>query len=533
VGIEVSGVQGYIFSTGKLKEMVGASQIIVEVASDLYEEAVGLLALKPLPEPGGEGDWIVTLRNNAGALRALLPSREMGQKFLSVFSGLALERWPGLPLNGAMVNSGFDQKSLKEAGRELSAQIESRRARCPVPKGLGLLPPLEMAPLDGLPAAGRDFVGEKATLVSWPSIVKRDKKTIEAADKRLKDEFNGAIVGLSEQIGPQAITWPTGLEPKWVDDFDEMLKGKEKPRLALIHLDANDLGHMMGGHGEENPEANPAEDIQGRKSKSALIDKFNKSSFSAALKAAIALDLSKNPQGLSPGDGPYFIPLRPLVIGGDDVTVIVRADLAFPFVQAFIETYERESRAANFPLSLGAGMLIMPPSYPFAKARHLTEELISGAKKAGKNAGTGEPRPSGLDYLVISADVEDDLEALRARTAVSGDGCSLTAKPFVLSEGFLESFLKNAKQVLDSLPRSHTRGALNDCRRGQAESMPAYLKLRENILRKFGGRFDGDLLSPEKFDDIFPPEKGFFVSRPDEKRLVTYLAYYLELADLI
>jgi hypothetical protein len=187
-------------------------------------------------------------------------------------------------------------------------------------------------------------------------------------------------------------------------------------------------------------------------------------------------------------------------------------------------------------------MLIMPPSYPFAKARHLVEELISSAKKATKkaneNTASDELRPSSLDYLIITSDVEDDLASLRARTATSETGESLTGKPFVLSDGFFASFLEKAKNVLHSLPRSHTRGALVDCRRGQAAAMPAYNKLRENVQRQLGGRFDENLLTDEQFDEIFPVETGFFVkssgkSSPGQAGLVTYLADYLELADLI
>ncbi|MDR2442746.1 MAG: hypothetical protein LBE31_04410, partial [Deltaproteobacteria bacterium] len=329
MGIEVSGVQSFIFSTGKLKEMVGASQIIVEVASDLYDEVTSLLELTPALRPMDGSNWIVTSRNNAGVLRALLPNRETGKKFLKEFSSLALDKWPGLPLNGALVDCGFNQESLLSAGQELSKLIEGRRARYPVPKGLNLLPPLQMAPLDGLAAFERDYAGEKTTLVSWPSSVKRNVKTIDRANKRLKDEFNEVFTDLSLKIGSETISWPVELEAKWVDDFDEMLEGREKPRLALIHLDVNDLGHMMAGSGKDNLTTDPAKVIEEQNKKSALIDQLNKSSFSAALRTAIELDLSQHNFDVK-NITEYLIPLRPLVIGGDDVTVLVRADLAFP-----------------------------------------------------------------------------------------------------------------------------------------------------------------------------------------------------------
>lgn len=41
------------------------------------------------------------------------------------------------------------------------------------------------------------------------------------------------------------------------------------------------------------------------------------------------------------------IPLRPLVLGGDDITFVVRADLALIFVDAFESYFEEESKKFN------------------------------------------------------------------------------------------------------------------------------------------------------------------------------------------
>jgi hypothetical protein len=211
------------------------------------------------------------------------------------------------------------------------------------------------------------------------------------------------------------------------------------------------------------------------------------------------------------------------------VTILVRADLALTFVKVFVETYEATSRQQDCPFSLGVGMLIMPPSYPFLKAYRLVEDLCSSAKTATKN---DEPRGSSLDYLVVTNDVEDDLAQLRARIARGDDGSLLTGKPFKLADGFLDKFLDKARRTIERLPRSHTRQALNDCRLGRAAAWPAYSKLRENVRLGLGGRHGRRLLNSEEFDDVFPPENGFFVRQEDGRHL-TYLADYLELADYL
>jgi hypothetical protein len=553
VGIDVSGIQSFIFSTGKLKEMVGSSEIIFEVADNLLDNVRKDLNLDEVEKPSEGLNWIVILQKNAGTVRAILPNGEVGRQFLRAFSAAALEWWPGLPLNGALVMADWSQESLKEARSKINLEIDRLRASQPVPEGLGLLPILEMAPLDGLAAVERDYSGDKSSWLSWPSKVKRNPKIIDKADDRLKNKLNDVFPNLNDQ---QSTLWPVDWTTKWCDDFDEMLEGFVKPRLALIHFDVNDLGHLMAGLGQETPELDLVEAQRKRQEKSEWIDEFNLTAMKEALKAAVTKDLRTNPHLPSGRSCQYNVPLRPLVMGGDDVTVLVRADLAFPFLQAFIETYEDASRAKGSPLSLGAGMLIMPPSYPFNKASQLVEELTANAKSVTKKAGQeAQPRPSSLDYLVITSDVEDDLDVLRSRVATSEDGYSLTGKPFILERGalkfeegfleekkylekdqeksFLRAFLETARQVLHFLPKSHTRQALSDCRRGRAAALPAYLKLRENVNLRLGGRFDMKLMQIEDFDNIFPRENGFFIKNPQSGQLVTYLADFLELADFI
>jgi hypothetical protein len=537
VGVEVSGVQSFIFSTGKLKEMVGASQIIYEVTNDLYPEVLKSLDLRLVDEPQADQGWALAFQNKAGVLKILLPNKTVGEKFLTEFSKQALARWPSLPLNGALSLTAWNEEALRVARREISDKIEDRRARWPVPMGLALNPALEMSPLDGWPAVERERLPGKSSWISWSSSVKRAEKTIKAANERLKDTYNVYLTTPTETSDGQAVAWPKGVEPIWLDDFDEMLAGLEKPRLALIHFDVNDLGHFMFAQEGENSDADPQKLNLERQDKSDKIDCLNHLAFVAALRAAVSRDLSRKTQSQSIKDKQYLTPLRPLVMGGDDFTVLIRADLAFPFIQAFIETYESESLLRlGRTLTLGAGALIAPPSFPFSKASHLVEELVVNAKRATKNINddVDEPRPSSLDYLVITADVEEDLDALRSQVAVNDDGSQLTGKPFILKDNFLGDFLRDAKTVLDHLPRSHTRGAINACRRGQAASTPTYLKLRENIRLGLGGRFDNKLLDSARFDDIFPPEYGFFMKQPgDNCQMITYLADYLELANLI
>ena len=265
--------------------------------------------------------------------------------------------------------------------------------------------------------------------------------------------------------------------------------------------------------------------IRRHSARSSLVQDSNEQAFCEALVATVGADLAENPKNAFGQKGEYVVPVRPLLMGGDDLTLIVRADLGLTLVDAFASAFGRITAQKGETLSVGSGMLIMPASYPFAKAIALVEELMESAKKHTANEKT---RPSSLDYLVLTGDVEADLHSLRQRIYTANDGKSkLTAKPFILSDGWYAQFRKEAHAVLHTLPRSHTRTALEACRMGKAKAKEAYMKLLENLERELGGRHDTRRMTANELRNIFGPDNFF----NDEG--YTRLTDYIELASYI
>ncbi|MDE5795964.1 MAG: hypothetical protein K2H75_02525, partial [Muribaculaceae bacterium] len=94
------------------------------------------------------------------------------------------------------------------------------------------------------------------------------------------------------------------------------------------------------------------------------------------------------------GDGK--IPMRPIVLSGDDLTVICRGDFAIPFTEAFIENFEKETKrllggilgkvfgADSNYLTACAGIAFVKSSFPFHYGYKLAESLCDRAKKDTK-----------------------------------------------------------------------------------------------------------------------------------------------------
>ena len=97
-----------------------------------------------------------------------------------------------------------------------------------------------------------------------------------------------------------------------------------------------------------------------------------------------------------------FVPVVPVLVGGDDVTVYTDGRYAIPFAEAYIRHYEELTEKDGLlsllatvagapkqgPLTASAGVAIVGRNFPFHIAYDLAEELVSRGKKLGKKPGT-------------------------------------------------------------------------------------------------------------------------------------------------
>jgi hypothetical protein len=115
------------------------------------------------------------------------------------------------------------------------------------------------------------------------------------------------------------------------------------------------------------------------------------------------------------------LPMRPILLGGDDVAVIIRADLATRFAQVFSHAFEAECAAtlgafARSPgaLTASVGLVYFGRRQPIAQIQSLTYELLKGvAKKEIKRAVShGAPVPAAMAWHSLTVSEISDLESL-------------------------------------------------------------------------------------------------------------------------
>lgn len=499
VKLEVCGIQKFLCSTGKLKEMLGGSEIIDSLPEGFLNERLKEFSLRKVERPEEGRDWYIEIQRGAGAVCLIMADHAMAAVFLTRFSEEALEHFPGLPLYGTQVPMCWTVESYRQARHEAEHSIEGQRADSPVAGGMRMLPILCPARLDGYPACAMD----KDELVSVPSETRRKEKYLMDSRKRLRE----------------LTTAPEGVELVWEDDLGKML-GEEKGRVALVHIDGNDLGKLFRKKLTEGKDLPLEQSIAAIKKLSQTVSRANATAFRAAVSEVVSFELRRKKAVAR-----LVMPLRPLVMGGDDITLVIRADLALLFLTRFAAEFEKESQKCGERLSAGAGMVVMKASYPFAKAFSLVESLTESAKGATLDV---TPRPSSLDYLVLTEDVEDDLAACRRRTGTADDGALLTTKPFILGKaGSFAAFVDKGVQVLKNLPRSALRPAMNACHSGEKSASQHWENICKNLERRTGGRFGRMLMQAS----LFP--QGFFTTDPDSGIKRTALGDFLELEHLL
>jgi len=400
--IETSGNQNYIFATNKLRENVGASELTYRAGTDYVRDAAS--------EEGGSRVGIEEIVAVSGKAILLVPTEAVGRRVISAVTRRALKESPGLDIRG-VVGSSFDldKGKIHERIGEAHRLLESLRTRVPGPVArFQRLPVVTECSTSGLPAAR--FVGKKDQLPD-------DERGPRSAQSIAKQEAReGWRQRLQRLLDAHQVRFP-------LPDATTELEKIGCDWLAVIHADGNGVGQVFLGFD------------QFATGNSDYIGKFR--SFSQALDCCIEKAFCAALSILKPRGGRGVLPVVPLVLGGDDLTVVCDGRQAMKFTNRFLNEFERltgdnplvaeiMTRATlQGKVTSCAGVAIVKPHFPFHAAYELAESLLRSAKKWKTR--------SAVDFHICYDASGPDLERIRARLTTDYGATSLVARPYVLS----------------------------------------------------------------------------------------------------
>lgn len=159
------------------------------------------------------------------------------------------------------------------------------------------------------------------------------------------------------------------------------------------------------------------------------------------------------------------LPFEIINIGGDDVTLIIAAPLAFEFSRRFLQRFENNMEnlgkelELNEKITISLGMVICKKDYPVYYAEKIAESLLKDAKRKGK-----KENESSLSYLYHTTSIaaEDGKEIIEAIYENEDKRIRLTMRPYSLSEfNFILQISGEIKKIFSTTQRNAISLALS------------------------------------------------------------------------
>ena len=443
VMLQTNSNQPFIFSSPRLREQIGASFEITLLSRWVKKEAKEILDTDDLPisfwVSDSSGKVIVRFTGHADEPKA------KAKDLIRRVTLRALTEAPGLDVTGVFVeatSNTVDADDLQELDRVfLEYSLNRRPAAARFPQ----FPFLERGSESALPASASlgtlEFSQEslqrnnfdESSPLSLPSRVKR--AFASTSRKQQVDDVKERLARQGKELKQEPPLDPTKLAAAFQDgeefeDAKDMLSS-----VGVVHIDGNGVGAIMRDLGSAHSEAQEAgicisaDEVHTEPNDAlqAFIMVVNKR-LDKAVKDAIALSWY-DVQELTPDT---VVPIVPVLVGGDDVTVYTDGRFAIPFAEAYIRHYEELTEKDELlkqlavvagakkpgPLTASAGVAIVGRNFPFHIAYDLAEELVSRGKKLGKYPGTVPC--STINFHVLRdatvLDPDDTLDEYKGRT---------------------------------------------------------------------------------------------------------------------
>lgn len=424
--LDTRSIQKYVFSCNRLKTNIGASYLVDSIFSDLMVNIILPSFNLKMPDiPWNEVENIQMLEDDSiecevayigGGNMIILVRKsdtdviELCKKIVGKWSKEILIKAPGLKTGAAIGELDIDEAHFQKSLGVLYKQLKDNQ---------NIILPQVDVPYVGF-TLECDYSG----------------KTAEYMNGRVKDdiisEFNNRMV--SAEIIAKSSAYNVAAENlreayrdilgerfDFVTKFDNLGYKDNESYISIIHIDGNNMGIKFAS----------CTNMQERKKLSLRTAEIVKKGFYNLLKSVVddiknktydkSLNLSKMRN--------RYLPIRPIIIGGDDVTFVCPGRLGIEYAKRFIQFVSEEKLLdktqyinaqkyaekifnsknikVNDKMSCCGGVAIVPAKYPFYRAYELAEQLCSSAKKKSR-----QNDESFIDFAILHGDMSPTLEQL-------------------------------------------------------------------------------------------------------------------------
>lgn len=463
--LDTRSIQKYVFSCNKLKTNVGASYLVDGIFNELMQKIVlPSFNLKMPQRLWQKYEQIEMVKDNTieaeivyiggGNMLILINKFSKKEDNLNLCRNIVkkwtlevLKKAPGLKTGVAI--GMIDLEAFKDSLDKMYVQLKQNQNI--------VFPQIDL-PYTGL-TMECSISGKVAELFDWLDeiwIAKEVKAKIDAykyAAKKIHDKYNDILNN----------------EYDFIYDIDNIGCKEKESYISIIHIDGNNMGVKFS----------KCKDTQERKNLSLKVANIVQKAFRELIKSIIkeydsktyakALDVKK----LVDEEGKKLLPIRPIIIGGDDITFICPARVGIEYAKRFIEAvnkqeflsdeqYERisqelrkdkNSMKLSKTMSCCGGIAIVPLKYPFFRAYQLAEQLCSSAKTKSRKDDN-----SLIDFAILYGDMTPNLEQLCHYQYSASEGY-LHYGPYSIQKeiqdgSYIKDLLVLKNDIRDNVPRN-------------------------------------------------------------------------------
>lgn len=434
--IDTTGIQKYVFGSNRLKENIGASHLVKLATTQWVKNCLEELFSSSVYIPDETKEEVKPIINTDENINAelvyagggntvlLFRSMEYAREFTQKLTIKILKEAPGL--NIVIDHQPFNwdtdllQQVIEQDLIEGKLDAQKRQPRPSVPllglsvtancNSTGLVAVENTDGKYGIPK-GEGYLASKEIIA----------KLIAA------DEANTELKEMLFEGKPSKY--------KVARDVDDMGRTEqESSYIAIVHADGNRMGKRFEDYIKE--ECDRSHSIAEKNEKCIMaMRKLSWAVNQAATKAIKevgklvikAVETGK----FTPKEN--FLPFRPIVYGGDDITFVCDGRIGLPLAVKFMKEFEKHTQ--NLPDGKGkatvcAGIAIVKTHYPFSRAYELCEALCGSAKifvrKRTQNYSERKQIFSALDWHIAASGLIGSIGEIREREYQGG---KLTIRP--------------------------------------------------------------------------------------------------------
>lgn len=509
--LDSDSIHEYIFSTGKLKQIQGASKLIDDLIFNglpykmQLDQDNDLLRKETIIQGGGnllvEYSFPDTISDDIIAKRM--------DEHVNILCDYYEQETYGATITGAWVK--YQQKEyFSTALEELNQKITWKKG---IPSFPSLLPGGSY--LKRCESCGKEtcnkFDSDSNRSLCF-NCLKKESNSQKSKDDLSKEKSKQVSNGGTKRW-PEC--WPEYAANDWYKmdveeyyrrrpaSFEDLVKDEKEGEkwLGLIYFDGNGMGETV----------------------SAIKQKEKLNKFSCKVDEALNRSVVETLSFLfSYSETEKKAPFNVLMLGGDDLVLLIKPQKACQAAVQIIDKFEEYTAKYGFPLTASAGIVFFHYKYPISKAIHAGKELLKNAKRHAceeniKKMMAGRELPgSTVDFTLLSDPGSENPEIyrkkLRKRVAASSQGIEqpyLFCRPYEVSafRELLEK-IKMLKNKGDELSASRLNRLRQGVLAGRAKAMYTTLhaivhgtssQLRKNLkdsLMHGGGRKPIDLFEP-------------------------------------